>query len=606
MVTQVMTCIMEGLQHLGRTLQREKLNCFPREILSSSWNTMHDQWQVITAYAALIAVTVWMLLGLRILPRGLSGGGGRRKSSLPGPIRWPLLGAAPEVLWNYHRLNDWIVSYLKKSPTMHVQLPSVTFTYTVLPENVEHILKNNFSNYPKGELFHELMDIFLGDGIFNTDGELWRKQRKTASFEFASKVLREFSTLVFRDYSLKLAAILNRAAASTAAAVDMQDLFMRLTMDSICKISFGIEMGALEPSLPDIPFAKAFETTNEIVSHRFMDPWWKLKRFFKVGTEATVVKSAKEVDDFTYNVIRTRRAELAAARRSGLKLQADAVQSQVTKDLLGRRDLFTRFLLLNEEAEEGAEMFTDKNLRDTMLNFVIAGRDTTAVTLSWFVYMMIQHPEVAEKIEQELICTFEKSEKEDQSAAPTIMNSKKSGIDDDDDSKASDEASFNLRVAEYSQHFTYDSLLNLQYLYAAILETLRLYPAVPMDAKSVLNDDVFPDGTPVKKGNMVMYSAYAMGRMEYIWGSDACEFKPSRWLKDGVVQLESPFKFTAFQAGPRICLGKDSAMLQLRMVLAILCRFYKFQLVSQAPVKYRQMSILLVANGLHVTVTRKM
>jgi len=67
------------------------------------------------------------------------------------------------------------------------------------------------------------------------------------------------------------------------------------------------------------------------------------------------------------------------------------------------------------------------------------------------------------------------------------------------------------------------------------------------DAKSVLNDDVFPDGTPVKKGNMVMYSAYAMGRMEYIWGSDACEFKPSRWLKDGVVQLESPFKFTAFQ-----------------------------------------------------------
>jgi cytochrome P450 len=94
--------------------------------------------------------------------------------------------------------------------------------------------------------------------------------------------------------------------------------------------------------------------------------------------------------------------------------------------------------------------------------------------------MMIQHPEVAEKIEQELICTFEKSEKEDQSAAPTIMNSKKSGIDDDDDSKASDEASFNLRVAEYSQHLTYDSLLNLQYLYAAILETLRLYPAVPM------------------------------------------------------------------------------------------------------------------------------
>jgi hypothetical protein len=95
--------------------------------------------------------------------------------------------------------------------------------------------------------------------------------------------------------------------------------------------------------------------------------------------------------------------------------------------------------------------------------------------------MMVQHPEVAEKIEQELICTVEKSEKEDksESAAPLVRNGKKSGLDDDD-SKASDAASFDLRVAESSQRLTYDSLLNLRYLYAAILEALRLYPAVPL------------------------------------------------------------------------------------------------------------------------------
>lgn len=56
------------------------------------------------------------------------------------------------------------------------------------------------------------MEVLLGDGIFNVDGELWRKQRKTASFEFASKNLRDFSTLVFRDYSLKLSSILNKAS----------------------------------------------------------------------------------------------------------------------------------------------------------------------------------------------------------------------------------------------------------------------------------------------------------------------------------------------------------------------------------------------------------
>jgi hypothetical protein len=65
------------------------------------------------------------------------------------------------------------------------------------------------------------MEVLLGNGIFNADGELWRKQRKTASFEFASKNLRDFSTVVFREYSLKLSAILSEASFQNQE-VDMQ------------------------------------------------------------------------------------------------------------------------------------------------------------------------------------------------------------------------------------------------------------------------------------------------------------------------------------------------------------------------------------------------
>lgn len=65
------------------------------------------------------------------------------------------------------------------------------------------------------------MEVLLGDGIFNADGEHWRKQRKTASFEFASRNLRDFSTLVFRDYSLKLSNILSPASFHNQE-VDMQ------------------------------------------------------------------------------------------------------------------------------------------------------------------------------------------------------------------------------------------------------------------------------------------------------------------------------------------------------------------------------------------------
>ena len=73
----------------------------------------------------------------------------------------------------------------------------------------------------KGELYRSYMDVLLGDGIFNADGEMWRKQRKTASFEFASKNLRDFSTTVFREYALKLSNILCTVSISHQD-IDMQ------------------------------------------------------------------------------------------------------------------------------------------------------------------------------------------------------------------------------------------------------------------------------------------------------------------------------------------------------------------------------------------------
>ena len=70
------------------------------------------------------------------------------------------------------------------------------------------------------------------------------------------------------------------------------------------------------------------------------------------------------------------------------------------------------------------------------------------------------------------------------------------------------------------------------------------------DVKCCFSDDTLPDGYAVKKGDMVNYQPYPMGRMEFLWGADAEEFRPERWLDDdGVFVPESPFKFTAFQVG---------------------------------------------------------
>ena len=145
-------------------------------------------------------------------------------------------------------MHDWLVKYLAKSKTVVVPMPFTTYTYIADPAcsaclkdqlcqlsqgETSHASRqvkfslNSFTvssralNFLKGEVYHSYMEVLLGNGVFNVDGELWRRQRKMASFEFASKNLRDFSTVVFREYSLKLSAIL-REASFHNQEVDMQ------------------------------------------------------------------------------------------------------------------------------------------------------------------------------------------------------------------------------------------------------------------------------------------------------------------------------------------------------------------------------------------------
>ncbi|PNY00970.1 cytochrome p450 704c1-like protein [Trifolium pratense] len=86
--------------------------------------------------------------------------------------------------------------------------------YTANPANIEHMLVTNFSNYGKGWYHHSVLEDLLGDGIFTVDGEKWRHQRKSASYQFSTKLLREFSSSVFKSNAVKLAGIVSEAAIS--------------------------------------------------------------------------------------------------------------------------------------------------------------------------------------------------------------------------------------------------------------------------------------------------------------------------------------------------------------------------------------------------------
>ncbi|MCI27510.1 cytochrome P450 86A2-like, partial [Trifolium medium] len=145
------------------------------------------------------------------------------------------------------------------------------------------------------------------------------------------------------------------------------------------------------------------------------------------------------------------------------------------------------------------ESYSEEFLQHVALNFILAGRDTSSVALSWFFWLCMKNPEVEENILIE-ICTV-------------LMETRGSDV-----SKWTDEP------------LAFDEVDRLVYLKAALSESLRLYPSVPEDSKHVVNDDVLPNGTFVPAGSMVTYSIYSVGRMKFIWGEDCLEFKPERWL----------------------------------------------------------------------------
>lgn len=125
-------------------------------------------------------------------------------------------------------------------------------------------------------------------------------------------------------------------------------------------------------------------------------------------------------------------------------------------------DLLSRFIELSKDPESN---MTDKSLRDIVLNFVIAGRDTTATTLSWAIYMIMTHEDVADKLFSELkSLEATRADEENVLLHPYCID---------------DPESFQQRTMQFAELLTYDSLGKLSYLHAVITETLRLYPAVP-------------------------------------------------------------------------------------------------------------------------------
>ncbi|XVF05365.1 hypothetical protein REPUB_Repub05bG0165800 [Reevesia pubescens] len=476
---------------------------------------------------------------------------------LTGPRVWPLVGSLPYLFMNRSRIHDWIASNLRATggsatyQTCTIVLPFLAlkqgfYTVTCHPKNMEHILRTRFDNYPKGPHWQAAFHDLLGQGIFNSDGETWLIQRKTAALEFTTRTLRQaMARWVNRTIKNRLWCILDKASDDNKS-VDLQDLLLRLTFDNICGLTFGKDPETLSPDLPENPFAIAFDTATETTLYRLLYPGflWRLEKILGIGAEKRLKSSLQIVENYMNDAIEARK--------------------QAPSD-----DLLSRFM---KRRDAGGNLFTSAVLQRIALNFVLAGRDTSSVALSWFFWLIMNHPEVEQKIINEI--------------SAVLRNTR--GPD---------------HKKWLEEPLVFDEADRLIYLKAALAETLRLYPSVPQDFKYVVQDDVLPDGTFVPAGSTVTYSIYSVGRMKTIWGEDCMEFRPERWLSPEGDKFDPPkdsYKFVAFNAGPRTCLGKDLAYLQMKSVASAVLLRYRLSLVPGHRVEQKMSLTMFMKNGLRV------
>ncbi|KAG9300975.1 hypothetical protein G9A89_005033 [Geosiphon pyriformis] len=478
------------------------------------------------------------------------------RPDLKGPKGYPIIGNLLLVR-NRGQIHDIIYELNEKyGPNFTLTIPGGRLIFFNTPEGVEHILKTNHLNYSKpSRMIMNFKDVF-GDGIFNVDGPYWKFQRKVTSQLFQARNFRDIICVVFEQETRNALKILSQVAAC-GKIIDIKSFFYRFTMDTFVKICFSEELETLnEPEIPNV-FAAAFDYAQSALDFRGIHYFWPLtEKLTKHGRKFRVARDI--LDDFSYQFIKKRRINPDATIKS--------------TDLLN--------LFMNTEFENG-EALTDKELRDILLNLMIAGRDTTAQSLAWMLYNIIIHPNIEVSLSKEI---------------DNMLSSK--------DSLA-----------------TFDTINTFKYTNATWLETLRLHPPVPRNAKECLKDDLLPGGIPIYVGDIAGWSSYTMGRDKSIWGPEATEFKPERFLEHEDVLRPSPFKFPAFNAGPRMwlvyvhtinknfvvsinflvqfSLGQQFATVEALILITAMMKSFRFELVpSEEPVTYGASITLPMKNPL--------
>ncbi|KUJ10994.1 cytochrome P450 [Mollisia scopiformis] len=401
---------------------------------------------------------------------------GRRHRCQPPPelpYRWPLGLDRIKELWD---LNS--EDYEPRNNLSQYLLIGPRAFHILHPRNVESLLSTNFTDYGFG-VRRDVFAHLLGNGIFAQEGPAWKHSRELLRKQFIRTQYQNLDH--FREHVDNLITHL-----PVDGVIDLQPLFFNLTLDTTTALLLGRSVYSLRADIDQDNenrlFAESFSIAQEGLAKRFrIAPW-----------------------HFFYNPPKFRRACSNVHRFVERYIRERNLQNE--KNAFGEESCG----FIDQVAKESV---SNEDLRDQLLNILLAGRDTTACCLSW---------------------TLEIS---------SVMGA--------------------------SEHPSREQIRRMPFLACVIKESLRLYSPVPLNNRTATKTTILPTGggpdghSPilVRRGELVVFSQYVNSRMRSIFGSDADDFRPERWEGSGLSGIG--WAYFPFSGGPRQCLGEDFALMEV-------------------------------------------
>ncbi|KAI0716435.1 cytochrome P450 [Earliella scabrosa] len=469
-------------------------------------------------------------------------------STLPGPPSNSFFaGNLGQLLdtqgWDFH--NEIAAKY---GPVVKIHgLFGRPWLYVFDPLALQYILKDA-QTYDELPWYIQSNRLMLGPGILSVTGDAHRKQRKMLTPVFSAKHLRALVP-VFYQVTRKLTDAISSRIGDELRDVDILGWMGRGALELIGQTGIGYSFDPLTEDVADA-YAEAVKsfapeaTSSEMMLLRQATPFvnglgpaW-LRRWIVERLPFRSLQSMLHVSD----TLHARSTEIFEAK----KATADT-------DKPGTKDIISILLKANQEASDD-DRLTDDQLLGQMSSILFAAMDTTSNAMSRTLQLLAQHPDVQERLRREVV------------------------------------------EARTHGDLDYDQLHALPYLDAVCRETLRLYAPAPQTFRGAMADGILPLSRPIRgtdgstinelvvpRGTNVVIAIMACNRDKELWGEDAHEWKPERWMKplpETIEKASIPGVYSnmmTFLGGSRSCVGFTFSQLEMKVVLSELVANFTFE-----------------------------